>query len=46
GNWTNKEKIVTEKIIGSCKDDEGEEITKAAIIHYSKNGTHIVPRKE
>ena len=46
--WTSKEFIVADKYIGVVIDPvTGEEIkTKRFSIHYAKNGTHIVPRKE
>lgn len=48
GRWTNKEFITADKNIGVVVDPEsGEEITTSRFsIHYSKNGVHIVPRRE
>ena len=48
GQWTNKEFVTANKKIGVVIDPEtGEEIeTSRFSIHYSKKGTHIVPRKE
>ncbi len=48
GNWTNKEFIVTDNVIGIAIDPvTGEEFnTKRFAIMYSKKGTHIVPMKE
>lgn len=48
GRWTNKEFITADKNMGVVVDREsGEEITTSRFsIHYSKNGVHIVPRKE
>ena len=46
--WTRKEFVVAERTIGVVVDPKsGNEIkTKRFSIHYSKKGTHIVPRKE
>jgi len=46
--WTSKEFVVADKYLGVVIDPvTGEEIkTKRFSIHYAKNGTHIVPRKE
>ena len=48
GNWINKEKVSCSDIVGIHIDDETKEETptKAAMIVYSKTGTHIYPRKE
>ncbi|WP_081732745.1 polymorphic toxin type 50 domain-containing protein [Blautia producta] len=48
GKWTNKEFVSAEKDVGVVVDPQtGEEfVTSRFSIHYSKNGTHIVPRKE
>ncbi len=48
GNWKNKELIDCEKEIGVDVDiNTGIETpTDKATIHYSKTGTHLVPRKE
>lgn len=47
-NWTKKEFIMSNKVIGYDVDPVTGEITPTRYfsIHYSKNGTHIVPRKE
>lgn len=46
--WTKKEFVIADQYIGVVVDAvTGEEIkTKRFSIHYSKKGTHIVPRKE
>lgn len=47
GTWANKEHVQSEEPIGiAVSKRTGEEETKAATIHYSKTGTHVVPRKE
>lgn len=48
GHWTNKEFVSADYIIGVVVDaNMGETIeTSRFSIHYSKNGVHIVPRKE
>ena len=48
GHWTNKEFESADHIIGVVVDaNMGETIeTSRFSIHYSKNGVHIVPRKE
>lgn len=47
GKYTGKERIMTKKKIGVCKDLEGNEVpTRSFIIHYSKDGVHIVPAGE
>lgn len=44
GKYTGKERITTKEQIGMCKDLEGNEVpTKSFMIHYSKDGVHIVP---
>lgn len=47
GNWKNKERVVSDKIIGTHVDNENgkETRTNAAVIVYSKTGSHIYPRK-
>ncbi len=46
--WTHKEIVVTDKEIGVVVNPEtgGETKTKKMVIHYSKNGVHIVPCRE
>ena len=46
GNWTNKERVINNAPIGvSISNKTGKSIeTNEATIHYSKTGTHIVPR--
>lgn len=47
GTWANKEHVQSDEPIGiAVSKQTGEEETKAATIHYSKTGTHVVPRKE
>lgn len=47
GNWNHKEVVATERVIGCTVNLEGEKReTHCATIHYSKNGTHIVPYRE
>lgn len=48
GKWTNKEIICSDKVIGVAVDPStGKETeTHRFAIHYSKNGTHIVPAEE
>ena len=44
GAWSNKELVEFNKFIGlDINLDNKETIVSRAIIHYSKNGTHIVP---
>ncbi|MFV3013524.1 polymorphic toxin type 50 domain-containing protein [Clostridium botulinum] len=44
GEWSNKELIEVDKILGATFDIEGNAVeTNKAIIHYSKKGTHVVP---
>lgn len=47
GKWTNKEFIELENNIGVVVDEKTKEetLTNYFSIHYSKKGTHIVPRK-
>ena len=47
GNWKNKERVVSDNFIGTHVDNENgkETRTKAAVIVYSKTGSHIYPRK-
>ncbi|RHO94259.1 hypothetical protein DW020_12260 [Clostridium sp. AF37-5AT] len=45
--FTGKECITVESQIGVCVNLEGKETpTNSFVIHYSKDGVHIVPRKE
>lgn len=48
GQWLHKEKVSSSKIVGVHIDPKTgiETETKAAMIIYSKTGTHIYPRKE
>ncbi|WP_339063573.1 polymorphic toxin type 50 domain-containing protein [Tepidibacillus marianensis] len=48
GKWTKKEFIIAERIIGIVIDPNTgiETPTKRFSISYSKDGTHVVPRKE
>ncbi len=47
GEWNHKEQIKTDKLIGCAVNQEGKRTdTHWATIHYSKAGTHIVPREE
>lgn len=48
GNWTHKEIITSDKMIGVVVNPvTGEETeTRKFVIHYSKNGVHIVPSRE
>ncbi len=48
GNWKNKELIGCDRVIGVNVDEttRKEENTDKGTIHYSKSGTHLVPRKE
>ena len=47
-NWIKKEFVLDEDIIGFVVDKSTGEVTPTRYfsIHYSKKGTHIVPRKE
>jgi len=42
GNWTHKERVKDDKPVGLCLNTE----TMAAMIVYSKTGSHIYPRLE
>lgn len=44
-NWSHKEIVIADKVIGVAVNPEtGEETeTRKFVIHYSKNGVHIVP---
>ena len=46
GKWRNQEVIATDRVIGyNISDIDGSEVeTKDFKIHYSKKGTHIVPK--
>lgn len=46
-DWKNTERVVSDKFIGTHVDNENskETRTKAAVIVYSKTGSHIYPRK-
>ena len=48
GNWLNMERVVSEKIEGVYKNENGdiESETKNLMIVYSKTGSHIYPRKD
>lgn len=48
GEWNNKEKVEANKVIGVDVNPSTmkETDTTKATIHYSKTGSHIVPRKE
>ena len=48
GKWSHKEIIMADEYIGICVDPvTGQETkTRKAVVHYSKNGFHIVPAKE
>lgn len=48
GVWTKHERVVAPKIVGRHIDQSTgvQTETKAAMIVYSKTGTHIYPRKE
>ena len=46
GNLKKKERIVADKIVGVVKGEEGfSEDTQGLMIHYSKTGAHLIPRK-
>nr|WP_308565202.1 phage minor capsid protein [uncultured Peptostreptococcus sp.] len=47
-NWNKKEFVLGEDIIGFVVDESTGEVTPTRYfsIHYSKKGTHVVPRKE
>lgn len=48
GNWTHKEHITADRLIGEVVDlDTGKATpTHRFAIHYGKRGTHVVPAKE
>lgn len=47
GRYTGKERVTAKEQIGVCRNPEGTETeTKSFIIHYAKDGVHIVPGKE
>lgn len=48
GNWTHKEHVVADHLIGEVVNPETGKATPTHrfSIHYGKNGTHIVPAKE
>lgn len=48
GDWTRKERVTASEVVGIYVNPESlaESETKAAIIVYSKTGTHIYPRRE
>ena len=48
GNWKKKELIDCDKEVGVDVDEntKNETTTDKATVHYSKTGTHLVPRKE
>ena len=48
GQWSNKEIVLLDEVIGASIDpDTGEETeTRRFVIHYGKKGTHVVPTKE
>lgn len=48
GNWTHKEHVVADHLIGEVVTPETGKSTPTHrfSIHYGKNGTHIVPAKE
>lgn len=48
GEWNNKEKVTADKVIGVNIDPKTlkETDTTKATIHYSKTGSHIIPRKD
>lgn len=47
GNWVNKEAVVNSEPIGEHVDKDGRGTEScAAMIVYSKTGSHIFPRKE
>ncbi|MGN0807971.1 MAG: phage minor capsid protein [Candidatus Coproplasma sp.] len=44
GEWKHTERVLTDRVIGFAYKYDGTLVeTKVATIHYSKNGTHIVP---
>lgn len=48
GSWRKQEIIISDTDVGYAIDDMTSEknLTKSFKIHYSKNGVHIVPKKE
>lgn len=46
GKWLKQELITAEKDIGFAVNKKGEKATNSFKIHYSKDGTHIVPYKK
>lgn len=48
GEWKHKERVVSDHEIGVFIDPDTKEetTTKSGMIHYSKTGSHIVPRKD
>ena len=48
GEWNNREKVIADKVIGVNVDPNTlkETDTTKATIHYSKTGSHIIPRRE
>ena len=46
GKWNKREIITTDEQIGIVKTKNGEIKTNSFKIHYSKNGTHIVPYRK
>ncbi|MBM0342965.1 hypothetical protein EFT09_12675 [Staphylococcus pseudintermedius] len=46
GKWLNKEVIDFGKTVGKAYIDGKFIATKWGKVHYSKTGTHVVPRKE
>lgn len=47
GNWVHKEAVVHSDPVGVHIDAEGQETeSRAAMIVYSKSGSHIYPRKD
>lgn len=44
GVWNNRERVVSDRVVGFVLNKNGEWVkTNCFTIHYSKNGTHIVP---
>lgn len=47
GKYTGKERVTAKEQIGVCRNPEGTgTATKSFIIHYARDGVHIVPGKE
>lgn len=44
GNWTRKELVGCGRIIGIRVSENSQEESSTIKIHYSKTGSHIVPR--